>query len=65
MASIVVLAGTPLIVGGNVSLKVAVMVVFPVMVKAHVVVALTHPPLKRLKPEPDAGVAVKVTKVPY
>jgi len=51
-------------VGAWVSLKVTVMVVFPVMVKVQVVAVLVHPPLKLATVDPALAVAVRVTDVP-
>ena len=44
--------------------KVAVTLVVAVIVNVHVVVLLTQPPLKPLKTDPAAGLAVSVIDVP-
>lgn len=44
--------------------KLAVTVVFPVIVKEQVATALTHPPLNPVKAEPCEALAVRVIEVP-
>jgi hypothetical protein len=51
--------------GGVTSLKVAVTVVSRLVVTVHVPVPEQPPPAQPAKVDPPAGVAVKVTEVPW